>query len=286
MTGYMLWNKQIVERNAENTLVSFQDRGYQFGDGVYEVIRIYDGKLHALDWHLDRLFYSMEQLSIRAPFSRTEINQLLKELIKKNTFTLDGKLYVQVSRGIQPRDHVYLEELEAVFYATIDRFDKPVDMWEKGVKVTLQEDIRWLRCDIKSLNLLGNVLARTKAQKNGYHEPLFHRDGIVRECGASNFYMIKDGEIHTHPANHYILGGITRKKVLLFAAELGIPVHEREFAVEELHDADECFLTATPLEIVPIIQIDERPINQQQVGETTKKLQQYYRKRVYDYQGA
>jgi D-alanine transaminase len=184
---------------------------------------------------------------------------------------------------MQPRDHVYLEELDAIFYATVDRFEQPVEMWEKGVKVTLQEDIRWLRCDIKSLNLLGNVLTRTKAQRNGYHEPLFHRDGIVRECGASNFYMIKDGVIHTHPTNNYILGGITRKKVLMFAEELAIPVEEREIAVEELQEADECFLTATPLEIVPITQIDHQPIHHNQIGEITKRLQQYYRKRVYDF---
>ncbi len=283
MTDYMLWNNEIVERKSENAMVSFEDRGYQFGDGVYEVIRIYDGKLHTLDWHLDRLFYSMEQLAIRAPFSRPKIKQLLKQLIEKNQFTIDGKIYLQVTRGMQPRDHIYLEELDAIFYATVDRFDQPVDMWENGVKVTLQDDIRWLRCDIKSLNLLGNVLARTKAQRNGYHEPLFHRDGIVRECGASNFYMIKDGVIHTHPTNHYILGGITRKKVLWFANELGIPVKEREIAVEELKDADECFLTATPLEVVPIIQIDENPVNGNGIGEITKRLQQYYRKRVYDY---
>ncbi|MFD2657602.1 D-amino-acid transaminase [Gracilibacillus thailandensis] len=283
MTDYMLWNHEIVERKAENAMVSFEDRGYQFGDGVYEVIRIYDGKLHALDWHLDRLFYSMEQLAIRAPFSRSEIKQLLKQLTETNKFTADGKLYLQVTRGMQPRDHVYMEELDAIFYATVDCFDQPVEMWEKGVKVTLQEDIRWLRCDIKSLNLLGNVLARTKAQRNGYHEPLFHRDGIVRECGASNFYMIKDGVIHTHPTNNYILGGITRKKVLMFAEELAIPVEEREITVEELQEADECFLTATPLEIVPITQIDHQPIDHNQIGKITKRLQQYYRKRVYDF---
>ncbi|MGP4038495.1 D-amino-acid transaminase [Gracilibacillus sp. D59] len=281
MTDYMLWNKEIVERKSENAMVSFEDRGYQFGDGVYEVIRIYDGKLHVLDWHLDRLFYSMEQLAIRAPFSRDDIKQLLKQLIEKNQFTIDGKVYLQVTRGMQPRDHIYMEELDAIFYATIDRFDQPVDMWEKGVKVTLQDDIRWLRCDIKSLNLLGNVLARTKAQRQGYYEPLFHRDGIIRECGASNFYMVKDGIIHTHPTNQYILGGITRKKVLMLAGELGIPVKEREIAVEELENADECFLTATPMEVVPIIQIDEKPVHGN-VGAITKTLQQYYRKRVYD----
>ncbi|SFL43972.1 D-alanine transaminase [Gracilibacillus orientalis] len=283
MTDYMLWKNEIVERKPENAMVSFEDRGYQFGDGVYEVIRIYDGKLHVLDWHLDRLFYSMEQLAIRAPFSRSEIKQLLKQLIEKNKFTIDGKIYLQVTRGIQPRDHVYMEDLDALFYATVDRFDQPVEMWDKGVKVMLQEDIRWLRCDIKSLNLLGNVIARTKAQRSGYHEPLFHREGIVRECGASNFYMIKDGVIHTHPTNHYILGGITRKKVLLFAKELEIPVKEREIKVEELQDADECFLTATPLEVVPIIQIDKNPVNNNEIGDITKRLQQYYRKRIYDY---
>lgn len=283
MTDYMLWNHEIVERKKENAMVSFEDRGYQFGDGVYEVIRIYDGKLHALDWHLDRLFYSMEQLAIRTPFSRSTIIQLLKNLIEKNSFTSDGKLYLQVTRGMQPRDHAYKEGLDAIFYATVDRFDKPVEMWEKGVKVTLQEDIRWLRCDIKSLNLLGNVLARTKAQRNGFHEPLFHRDNIVRECGASNFYMIKDGVIHTHPTNNYILGGITRKKTLMFAGELGIPVEEREIAVEELQNADECFLTATPLEIVPIIQIDDLRVNNNEIGVITKRLHQYYRKRVYDF---
>ncbi|UOQ86763.1 D-amino-acid transaminase [Gracilibacillus salinarum] len=282
MTECMLWNHEIVERKPENALVSFEDRGYQFGDGVYEVIRIYDGKFHVLDWHLDRLFYSMEQLAIRPPFTRTEIKELLKRLVAQNNFTADGKLYLQVTRGMQPRDHVYDEELDAIFYATVNKFDQPLEKWENGVRVTLQEDIRWLRCDIKSLNLLGNVLARTKAQRNGFYEPLFYRDGMVRECGASNFYMIKDGTIHTHPANNYILGGITRKKVIKLASELDIPVVEEMFSVEELQEADECFLTATPMEVVPVTHIDENQVGSHTVGPVTRQLQQYYRKRVYD----
>ncbi|WP_073200430.1 D-amino-acid transaminase [Gracilibacillus kekensis] len=273
----MLWNHEIIERTKDNAMISLEDRGYQFGDGVYEVIRIYDGRFHSLKWHLDRLDYSMRELGIQPPFDRSALIADLQALIEKNQFHDDGKLYLQVTRGLQPRDHVYQSDLDAIYYATIDRFDKPFQMWEQGVKVTLQEDIRWLRCDIKSLNLLGNVIAKTKAQSAGYYEPLLHRDGIIRECGASNFFMVQDGKLLTHPLNHLILGGMTRKKVLKLAGELNIEVEEKEFPVEALEDADECFLTATPLEVVPIVQIDQQSLP---IGPITKKLQQYYRESV------
>ncbi|ENH96206.1 D-amino acid aminotransferase [Gracilibacillus halophilus YIM-C55.5] len=280
MNKYVLWNGKILDQDDKEVSVSYEDRGYQFGDGVYEVIRIYQGAIHLLDWHLDRLFYSMKEIDIVPPFTREQLIEQLRDVIKANQFQADGKLYIQVTRGEQPRDHLYEPNLQAVYYAIVTPFEKPVDMWENGVTVMLQEDIRWLRCDIKSLNLLPNVMARTTAQKNGYDEPLFYRDGIVRECGASNFFLVKDQALVTHPTDHHILGGITRKQVIRLAKELGIPVYEREIDLNELEKAHECFLTATPLEIVPITQIDEKKMNGGAFGPITKKLFRYYQEKI------
>ncbi len=276
----MIWNGKFLDKDNRDGLISFEDRGYQFGDGVYEVIRIYSGKIHLLEWHLDRLFYSMNEIGIIPPFTREGITDQLKELITRNQFREDGNIYLQVTRGAQERDHIYVENLDAIYYVKIDQVDRPNEWIENGVTVTLQEDIRWARCDIKSLNLLPNVMARTNAQRKGFNEALFYKNGIVRECGASNFFMVKNKTLVTHPANHSILGGITRKKVLDIARELEIPVEEREIKKEELEKADECFLTATSLEIVPILKIDEISINEERIGTLTKKLQKNYTEKI------
>ncbi|WP_163539471.1 D-amino-acid transaminase [Gracilibacillus sp. YIM 98692] len=280
MEKYLIWNGKFLDKDNRDGLISFEDRGYQFGDGVYEVIRIYSGKIHLLEWHLDRLFYSMNEIGIIPPFTREGITDQLKELITRNQFREDGNIYLQVTRGAQERDHIYVENLDAIYYVKIDQVDRPNEWIENGVTVTLQEDIRWARCDIKSLNLLPNVMARTNAQRKGFNEALFYKNGIVRECGASNFFMVKNKTLVTHPANHSILGGITRKKVLDIARELEIPVEEREIKKEELEKADECFLTATSLEIVPILKIDEISINEERIGTLTKKLQKNYTEKI------
>lgn len=276
MEQYILWNGDMMSADKKDSLVSFDDRGYQFGDGVYEVIRLYKGKAHLLDPHLERLFRSMRELEILSPFTKEQLVQQLEQLIEKNQFNEDGNLYIQVTRGIQTRNHVYEPDLPAAYYAKIDRFPKPVDLIQNGVRVTVMEDIRWLRCDIKSLNLLPNVMAKTSAQRKGCYEPLFVRDGIVRECGSANFFLIKDGTLITHPANQLILNGVTRLHVLQLARELNVPVEEREIAREELYTADECFLTATPIEIVPITAIDDHQFNGGEAGTVTKRLQKAY----------
>lgn len=276
MEKYILWNGNMIIKEEKDSLVSFDDRGYQFGDGVYEVIRLYKGRAHLLDPHLERLFRSMKELDIVSPFTKEQLMDQLENLIAKNDFKEDGNLYIQVTRGIQPRNHVYDPDLTAVYFAKIDQFPKPLELIQNGVHVTVMEDIRWLRCDIKSLNLLPNVMAKTSAQRKGCYEPLFVRDGIVRECGSANFFLIKEGVLITHPANNLILNGITRLHVLQLAKKLAIPVEEREIAREELYTADECFLTATPIEIVPITAIDDHIVNGGEVGVITRKLQAAY----------
>ncbi|WP_431803348.1 D-amino-acid transaminase [Halobacillus andaensis] len=280
MEKYILWNGDIIDPEEKDGLISFDDRGYQFGDGVYEVIRIYKGAMHLLDLHLDRLFRSMKELNITPPLTREQFIDELGRLIGHNQFDQDGNLYVQVTRGLQPRAHIYNPGSKAVYYAKIDHFQKPVEILQNGVSVTVQEDIRWLRCDIKSLNLLPNIMAMTNAYHNGFYEPLFVRDGIVRECGASNFFLVKDGKVITHPANHFILNGITRLHVLRLAKELNLPVEEREIDRNELYTADECFLTATPLEVVPITHIDEHQVNGGEAGRITRKLQKRYEQSI------
>ncbi|WP_052947746.1 aminotransferase class IV [Aneurinibacillus tyrosinisolvens] len=149
-------------------------------------------------------------------------------------------------------------------------------MLNKGIKTITTEDIRWLRCDIKSLNLLGAVLANQKAHASGCDEAILHRDGTVTECSSSDIFIVKDGTIFTHPTNHFILNGITRQAVIQLAVKSGIKVMERPFTLDELFTSDEVFASSTTLEVMPVIQIDNKTIGNGSPGQLTKKLQELF----------
>lgn len=277
---WILFNGRIVNTREEEVMVPLEERGLQFGDGVYEVIRIYKGEAHLLDLHMERLFHSMEAIGIVAPFTIDELTENVQQLIKKNKFQEDGNIYMQISRGFQPRNHVYAKDLQPTYFANIVPFPRPVALMKNGIKVSVEEDIRWKFCYIKTLNLLPNIMIKNKIEKDGYSEAILVRDGIVTEGCHSNFFIVKDGKLMTHPANEYILHGITRHHVISLAKELAIEVEERKFSLEEVYEADECFFTATPLEILPVIQIKEKPFQSGNIGPITKKLQRAYEESI------
>ncbi|WP_459503592.1 D-amino-acid transaminase [Bacillus sp. C1] len=277
---WILFNGRMVDTKEEQPMVALEDRGLQFGDGIYEVFRLYNGKPHLLDLHLERFFKSMQEIHLVPSFTKEELIAQLQQLIEKNQFREDGNVYLQISRGVQPRNHVYESNLEPTYFANIVSFPRPTTTMEKGIKVMVEEDIRWKFCHIKSLNLLPNSMIKNKINEKGYQEAILVRDGIVTEGCHSNFFIIKNNKLITHPADHFILHGITRHHVILLAKALHIEVEEREFSLQEVYEADECFFTATPLEIFPVTQIGDEQFRNGERGAITKRLQVAYEESI------
>ncbi|MGS2779730.1 D-amino-acid transaminase [Robertmurraya sp. GLU-23] len=268
---YVIVGGEIVDR--EIATVDIEDRGYQFGDGVYEVIRVYNGKMFTAKEHLNRLQESAEKISIQIPYQPSELEEMLKGLIEKNGLA-NGIIYMQFTRGASPRNHAFPHNVAPTFVAYTRKVDRPVSSMQEGIKAIFIEDIRWLRCDIKSLNLLGNLLAKQKAVEAGCFEAIQHRGDIVTEGSSSNVAIVKNGTVITHPANNLILNGITRQKVKQVCEQNQIPFEEREFTVEEVLRADEVFLSGTTVEVTPIVEVEKKKISEGTPGEVTKKLQQ------------
>ncbi len=258
--------------------VHIEDRGYQFADGVYEVIAFFNRTLVDGDLHIKRLQRSMKELGIASPVSERVYHIILQELMARNPLT-NGMLYVQVSRGVQPRDHVVGKGSESALVATLSRI-KPVNKQEmtKGTAVVTRPDIRWQRRDIKSIALLPNALLKNEVAKLGKREAwLLDSEGLVNEGSVSNAYIItKDGTIVTRGEGEYLLSGITRHRVLALAKEIGIKVEERAFTPKEAAAAKEAFLTSSTSHIVPVVQIGDKQIGDGKLGDITMQLFEAY----------
>lgn len=270
-----LVNGRLVDMN-EN-VVKMEDRGHQFGDGVYEVTKVYNGKCFALRPHLDRLYQSLRAIRIPATYTFEELVQFHEALIKESGIT-EGAIYLQITRGAAPRVHPFPEQVVPCLTMSI-RPSGPVkqELRDNGVKIILIPDERWLRCDIKSLNLLSNVLGKQQAKEAGCYEAVMVRDGFVTEGTSSNFFVVKDGVIWTHPATNLILKGITRTILLeRLAKELDLTILEKAFDISFVKSASEAFLSGTSTEIMPVISIDGKLVNDGVVGPITRKLQAAY----------
>ncbi len=278
MMGYSLLNNRIV--TDEEVVVNKEDRGYQFGDGIYEVIKVYNGQLFTAEEHIDRFYLSAEKIRLTIPYTKHKLHQLLHELVEANEINI-GHVYFQITRGATARNHIFPSaEVAPVLTGTAVEAPRPVTNLEKGVKATFVEDIRWLRCDIKSLNLLGAVLAKQEAFEKGCYEAILHRGETVTEGSSTNVFGIKDGILYTHPADNFILKGITRHVILTCAEEIGLPVKEQAMTKEQLLAMDEIFVGSTTSEITPIIDIDGQQVNSGQVGEWTRKLQAQFEAKI------
>lgn len=267
----VLVNNQLIERVEAK--IDIEDRGYQFGDGVYEVVRAYNGQFFTYEEHIDRLYASANKIDLVIPFEKAELRDLLEGLLKANNIGT-GNVYLQVTRGIQsPRNHVVPElPLEGVLTASASEVPRDTTLFEQGRKAILEEDVRWLRCDIKSLNLLGNTMAKNKAHQAGAFEAILHRGEEVTEGSATNAYIIKDGTLMTHAADNLILSGITRQVILKVARDIGVPVAETGFTLTDLATADEVFISSTTIEVTPIIEIDGKQVRDGKRGPITKKI--------------
>lgn len=271
-------NGQFLSK--EEMRISIDDRGYVFGDGVYEVIKVYDGALYTAEEHLQRLVESAAKIKMNLPYTVPHLLEIVQQLVEENKLSV-GHVYLQATRGAAPRAHQFPgKEIPPVITGYTVENPRPAEQLKNGAAMKSVEDMRWLCCDIKSLNLLGNVLAKQEAIEAGCQEALFVRDGYVREGSASNVFGIKDGVLHTHPANNFILNGITRKVVLQLASECSIPVQEKEFTLEDAYQMDEFFFTSTNAEITPVISIDGRPVGAGVPGSLTRELQRAFEQQI------
>lgn len=265
------FNGEMVESGAK--VVSLDDRGYCFGDGVYEVVRVYNGRAFAFSYHQDRLYRSMREMDIPVRMPPDELQELHEIMIEQSEIT-DGYIYLQITRGVSPRHHAFERStLEPQMYMFIKPITKDLSVLQEGVKAITLPDERWARVDIKTLNLIPNILAQTKAEKKGAYTAILVRNGIVTEGATSNVFVMKDGVCYTHPADHYILKGITRQLVVTrVAPTAGITIIEREFDEAFLKDADEIFFTDTIGGIIPITTLNREPVGDGKPGKAAKVL--------------
>ena len=268
-------NGRFVDPN--DPVVPIDERGHQFGDGVYEVIRIYDGKPFMMDEHLDRLYQSAHAIKLEMDRDRDALKGDMLELIQKSGLTnLD--LYVQVTRGMASRNHLF-PDCPVSISMTAKPF-RTVQVGDKGAGVILHPDERWANCYIKSLNLLPNILAKQVAHERGFLEAILVRDGKVTEGTSSNVYIVKGSSIITTPLSKHILTGITRMVVKELAEKMGIAFVEKPFTPNEMIQADEIFITSTTLEIMPIVRVEDKEINEGKVGTVTRTLQELFRENI------
>ena len=261
----------------EEAKISVNDRGFIFGDGVYEVITSYKGKLFRAEQHLKRFERSLRETGIKFP-DIEPLKKVCEELIRRNNFEHENSMiYVQITRGVAPRKHTFPDDnTPPTIYAFISPFETQDEKCETGVKVILLPDIRWGRCDIKSISLLANVLASHAAKEQCAEESIFFRDGFITEGSHSSFCAVFNGTLQTHPKTNSILPGITRDVVLELCASLKIPFREEPISLDYLALAEECMILGSSCEIMPVVQIDDRKVGNGTVGPITEKLQKAF----------
>lgn len=261
---------------ADQAKVPVTDRGFVFGDGIYEVTRAVDGRLFAEEAHWLRLERGMREIGIEfdGHLDRAAIRDVSERLLRENDLTEGhATVYLQVTRGAAARTHWFPPEgTPPTVYLSASRFVIPEDLRKNGGKAITLPDIRWSRCDIKTVNLLGAVLAKQRAKEAGAFDAVLIRDGAVTEGGATNLFAMIDGRLRTYPKSQYILPGITRDIVIEIAREKGIEVQEFPVLAHEIHRADEIFFTGTTTDVQAIVELDGRKIGTGQPGPVSTTL--------------
>jgi D-alanine transaminase len=262
---------------AEAT-VSVEDRGFQFGDGIYELLRVYGRvPLRPLD-HLARLERSARALGIALPFDTARWMSVITEAVHRSDYS-EAKVYIQVTRGVAPRDHTYSATLAPTIVITVRALALPMEsLYTDGADVVTVPDLRWGRCDIKSVSLVANVLAKQQARNAGAFEAVFVRDGFVLEGATSNVMAVHHGSLVTPPEGPLLLSGVTRHLALQLAHEAGVSLAERPLKETDLYTAEEALLTGTTIEILPVVRINGRCIGEGFPGPITKELMTRFRK--------
>jgi len=278
MEGLGLVDGKFV--GLDEYVVPIEDRGHLFGDGVYEAVVVWGGKPFLVVEHIERMFISASLIRMDLPYTLEELVKFHLQLIEETGFQ-EALIYSQFTRGVAPRKHPFPLGIKPRLSMTIRpwvRLDSSLKT--NGAKAVLLPDERWLKCNIKSLNLLGNVLAKQTATENGCFEAILHRDGYVTEGSSSNVFAVKDNVIYTAPTSNKILSGITRGVILKLVQENNLNVKEEVFSPDFLLAADEVFLTGTTTEIMPIVSINNQAIGDGKVGTISKILHEVYMNKI------
>jgi len=261
----------------EEIKINPDDRGFLFADGVYEVVRWYKGFFYDMDSHVTRLKRSLRELKINWPDA--DMFQLIAlDLIKQNKLEeSDAMVYLQVTRGVAKRNHSFPSpETAPTSYAYVWRFKPDLLSKENGIKVMLKEEIRWSRCDIKSIALLPNTLSFQEAYENGMKECIFVRNGLITEGSHSNIFFVSDGTVYTHPESNNILSGITRKNIIRIASESDIKVSEEAVPESRIRSCSEAFIANTSSEVTPVLEIGGITIGEGVPGPVTRLLREKF----------
>jgi D-alanine transaminase len=270
MPNIVYFNKKYIP--YKDAKIPIEDRGLQFSDSVYEVVKVLNYKILDFDFHMRRLKYSTSELNFNFKVNYQLLKKIFHNLIKKNKL-YNGIVYLQVTRGVQSREHVYKENLKPnlIIYTIKKKFNLPNQNY-KGFKAITYPDIRWGRPDIKTTSLLANIIAAREASKKGAYETILVKGKKITEATHSNVWIVKGNKIITHPANKEILKGVTRTLLINIIHSLGLILIEKEFSLNELYKSDEVFITSSGSLVTPIIQIDNIKINKKKIGKTTKTL--------------
>ena len=270
--------------NDEEVFISPHDRGFNFADGTYEVFRSFSGKLFYAEEHVERLKYSLAELKIDYRDTEALIPAAL-ELVRLNDLgQKEASIYLQITRGSYKRMHPFPnEKIEPTVYMNIKEFVPYTEFIQNGIKCILLPDIRWHRCDIKTIALLPNIMAKQQATEASAYEAIFVRDGIITEGTHTNFFGIKKGVVYTHPKSNFILSGVSREIVIAICNENDMAVVEEGISAFRLLDMDELFIAGTSTEVMPVIQIDENIIGNGSPGTMTSKIQNLFKEHILSY---
>jgi D-alanine transaminase len=257
--------------------VSIEDRGFVFGDGVYEVLRVVNGRLFATRFHNDRLDRSLDgvRITLENGDSSSRFVEIGEQLLRENDLTRgQATLYIQVTRGASTRAHNFPPAgIAPTVYISVARFKPYTELAQTGATAITQPDLRWGRCDLKTLNLLPNVLASQVASERGAFEAMLIRDGVVTEGTKTNFFGVVNGSLRTHPSDTHILPGITRLVLHDIARDLSIDIDETPISAAEIPKLTELFLTGTTTDVMPVVRLDDKPVGNGKPGELTRRLQ-------------
>ena len=281
MPGVVYLNGEYLPR--ERATLSVDDRGFIFGDGIYEVTRVVNGQLFEADRHMRRLQYGLRGIGIEPRLTPEQIIDIHNRLIRENELTSgEGTVYLQITRGAAPRTHYFPSaSTQPTVFLSTSVFTPNHAQREQGATAVTYPDIRWSRCDLKTVNLLGAVLAKQHAVAAGSLEAVFIRDGVITEGSHTNVFGVIDGELRTYPRSNYILGGITRDVVLELAAAQGVAVRETPILQQEIGRLDELFITGTTSDVTPIVQLDGRPVGDGKPGRITRVLATALERKLY-----
>ena len=262
--------------NFNYAKIHIEDRGLQFSDSVYEVVPFYNKKLIDFSFHIKRLKYSLKELQIKYIVKEDKLKKIFDKIIRLNKIR-NGIVYLQITRGVQSRDHDYRNNLipNLIIYTINRKLNLPNSNF-KGVKAITYKDLRWKRRDIKTVSLLANVLAKKEAVRKKAYEAILIDNGKITEATASNVWIVKNNKLITHPSNTDILKGITRETVKKLIKKNKLNLKETSFTKKELYNADEVFITSASSFVTPIIKVDSKLVNKGKIGKITLQLAKLY----------